>query len=42
MLLYIHSPKGLLGTPDHRRSGDCGGHFSTVNSLSCSRKQFEM
>jgi len=24
------------------RSGDCGGHFSTVNSLSCSRNQFEM
>jgi len=24
------------------RSGDCGGHFSTLNSLSCSRNQFEM
>jgi len=24
------------------RSGDCGGHFSTGNSLSCSRNQFEM
>ncbi|MBN3297538.1 MEGF9 protein, partial [Amia calva] len=24
------------------RSGDCGGQFSTVNSLSCSRNQFEM
>jgi len=23
------------------RSGECGGHFSTVNSLSCSRNQFE-
>jgi len=24
------------------RSGDCGGHFSTVKSLSSSRNQFEM
>ncbi len=24
------------------RSGDCGGHLSTVNSLSCSCNQFEM
>ncbi len=24
------------------RSGDCGGHFSKVNSLSCSRNQSEM
>uniref|UniRef100_A0A3B4A3K2 DNA/RNA-binding protein Alba-like domain-containing protein n=1 Tax=Periophthalmus magnuspinnatus TaxID=409849 RepID=A0A3B4A3K2_9GOBI len=24
------------------RSGDCGGHCRTVNSLSCSRNQFEM
>ena len=24
------------------RSGDCGGLWSTVNSLSCSRNQFEM
>jgi len=24
------------------RSGDCGGHFSTVNSLSGSRNQFEI
>ncbi len=24
------------------RSGDCGGHLSSVNSLSCSRNQFEM
>jgi len=24
------------------RSGDCGGHFSTVNSLSCSKNQFDM
>ncbi|KAG8546926.1 hypothetical protein GDO81_029527 [Engystomops pustulosus] len=24
------------------RSGDCGGHLSTVNSLSCSRNQSEM
>ncbi len=24
------------------RSGDCGGHWSTVNSLSCLRHQFEM
>ncbi len=24
------------------RSGDCGGHLSKVNSLSCSRNQSEM
>jgi len=24
------------------RCGDCGGHFSTVNSLSCSGNQFKM
>jgi len=31
-------PKDALGL----RSGDCWGHFSTVNSLSCSRNQFEL
>ncbi len=37
-LPFHHIPKVLIGL----RSGDCGGHLSKVNSLSCSRNQSEM
>ncbi len=37
-LPFHHIPKVLYWL----RSGDCGGHLSKVNSLSCSRNQSEM
>ncbi len=37
-LSFHHIPKCSIGL----RSGDCGGHLSKVNSLSCSRNQSEM
>ncbi len=44
--LHIHDAN-LRSTTSQRcsiglRSGDCGGHLSKVNSLSCSRNQSEM
>ncbi len=45
--LHIHDANLLWFTKSQRcsiglRSGDCGGHLSKVNSLSCSRNQSEM
>ncbi len=37
-LPFHHIPRCSIGL----RSGDCGGHLSKVNSLSCSRNQSEM